>query len=217
MNIAPAPHNAPHTFNSVSLTARDLCLSRGETRLTQGFSLDLKGGDAVLLTGSNGAGKTTLLRALAGFVRPDTGTIKICGDALNVTATDFIAWLGHVDGLKPTETVRQTLQFWTETHGQARSEIMPALKSVDMHRFIDRPTGQLSRGQQRRIGLARVILSARPIWFLDEPAGPLDGAGRECLAAVVAAHRAKGGMVIAATHQQLNWPEAQTIELGAAS
>jgi len=216
MNVAAASNLEKPPFETVSLSVKDLAVSRGETRLMQGFSLSMAGGDALLLTGKNGAGKTTLLRALAGFVRPDAGTLKICDQALADAASDYIAWLGHVDGLKPTETVRQSLQFWADTH-ESRNTLMPALRSVDMHRYIDRPTGHLSRGQQRRIGLARVIASARPVWFLDEPAGPLDAAGRDCLAAVVSDHRARGGLVIAATHQPLDWPDAKTIELGAAS
>ncbi|WP_417488419.1 ABC transporter ATP-binding protein, partial [Maricaulis sp.] len=72
----------------------------------------------------------------------------------------------------------------------------------------------LSRGQQRRCGLARIVLANRPLWLLDEPAGPLDGEGRACLAALVATHRARGGLVIAATHQPLDWPDARSLEMG---
>ena len=80
--------------------------------------------------------------------------------------------------------------------------------------LIDRPAGQLSRGQQRRAGLVRVALANRPLWLLDEPAGPLDGAGRDRLAELVAWHRSRGGGVIAATHQALDWHGAAMLDLG---
>lgn len=196
-------------FPDTNLSVRELGLSRGERRLISGLSLDLNSGDAVFLVGANGAGKTTLLRAIAGFVRPDSGSIGLSGER-----EDVIAWLGHSDGLKPNETLRQALRFWCSQSGQPSKRIMPMLKALDIGHLIDRPAGRLSRGQQRRAGMARVALANRPVWLLDEPAGPLDGDGRACLARLTEWHRARGGIVIAATHQVLDWPDAQTLEVG---
>jgi len=196
-------------FPPLDLTVRDLALSRGEVRLCEALELDLSSGDAVFLVGANGAGKTTLLRAIAGFVRPDAGEIDCGGHA-----EDTVSWLGHSDGLKPNETLRQALRFWCRQSGQSSKAIMPVLKMLEIGHLIDRPAGRLSRGQQRRAGMARVALANRPIWLLDEPAGPLDGDGRACLARLVAWHRGRGGMVVAATHQTLDWPSAKTLELG---
>lgn len=190
-------------------------MSRGDTVLARDLTFELSPGEAVLLTGRNGTGKTSLLRALAGFIEPDAGAITLNDESPANAAPDFMAWLGHADGLKSAETVRAALRFWADLYCEPRTAIMPALRALEVDHLIDRPAARLSRGQQRRCGLARIVLANRPLWLLDEPAGPLDGEGRACLAALVAAHRARGGMVIAATHQPLDWPGAHSLDMGA--
>ncbi|WP_300526979.1 heme ABC exporter ATP-binding protein CcmA [Maricaulis sp.] len=205
------PNLAP--FESLALSVAGLTLSRGDLCLISDLDLRLSGGDAVFLMGANGSGKTTFLHALAGLVRPDQGTIMLGDRPLDLEASEWIGWLGHVDGLKPNETVRETLRFWAGLQGERKPPIMAVLKALDIGHLIDRPTGRLSRGQQRRVAFARVAVANRPLWLLDEPAGPLDQRGRDRLAELVAWHRDRGGIVIAATHQILDWPGAETLEL----
>jgi heme exporter protein A len=203
------------THPATRLSLEGVGLSRGGITLIRDLSLTLVSGQAVFLVGPNGVGKTSLLRAMAGFVEPDAGTIHYGDDAATDAAPDLVGWLGHTDGLKPNEMVRKALYFWAELYHRPRSAVMPILRTLGTDHLIDRACGRLSRGQQRRIALARIALIDRPVWLLDEPAGPLDGKGRERLAALVAAHRERGGIVIAATHQVLDWPDATTLDLGA--
>jgi len=202
------------TFPPLRLGVSGLALSRGDTVLARDLAFELSPGEAVMLTGRNGTGKTSLLRALAGFIEPDAGEITFNDAPPSMAAADTIAWLGHADGLKPGETPRSALRFWADLYGQPRTAIMPALRALEIDHLIDRPAARLSRGQQRRCGLARIVLANRPVWLLDEPAGPLDAEGRACLAALVATHRARGGLVIAATHQPLDWPDARSLDMG---
>lgn len=194
-----------------SLSVSQLTLKRGEFVLREDISFTLNPGDALFLTGRNGSGKTTLLRTLAGFLPQAGGEIALGegGDP-----AELIAWLGHTDGLKPNETLRKSLRFWSGLAGQPGSVIMPVLKALDIGHLIDRPPARLSRGQQRRGAMARLAVMNRPFWLMDEPAGPLDRAGRERLGELVAWHRGRGGIVLAATHQDLDWPGAQRLELG---
>ena len=197
-------------FPPASLTLDAVTVTRGAKTLVRDLSFGLASGDALFLTGANGAGKTTLLRVLAGLYAPDAGLV-----AMTPVGHMGAAWLGHADGLKPGETPRESLAFHLALLGAPGIGINPALAAMGMDALADRPAQRLSRGQKRRAALARVIASNRPVWLLDEPAGPLDGDGRARLADAVAAHRARGGIVVAATHQTLDWPGAQTLEIGA--
>ncbi len=179
--------------------------------LADGVSFALAPGDALVVRGPNGSGKTTLLRLLAGFAPPAAGRLRLWDDTGDLAPEEAIAWVGHADGMRLEETPRGHLRFY------AAREDVAALKALGVTRFAHRPVRTLSAGQRRRAALARAVLSNRPIWLLDEPAAPLDQAGREALAQLVAAHRGRGGVVAAAVHGDLGWSDVQTLSLGAPS
>ena len=199
---------------STDLRADNLTLTRGGRSVLSGLSLTAEPGDAILLTGQNGAGKTTLLRVLCGLMLPEAGQVMWSARAARHSAPLVCAWLGHADGLKPAESVRAALKVSAALFGRGEDAVDAALAAMKMDALDERPCGRLSRGQQRRAAIARVILSGRPVWLLDEPAGPLDTDGRALLAAAVASHRDQGGLVVAATHQVLDWPDAQIVRVG---
>ena len=191
------------------LSCTDLTLDRGGRVLLRGFSVEVAAGEAVVLTGPNGSGKTTLLRALAGLVRPADGEIaRRPGEA-------GIAFLGHADGLKASETVEAMLESWTRLHGEDAdpARLDAVMRKLAVAHLARRECGKLSAGQKRRAALARTVLSNRPIWLLDEPAAPLDTASKGRLAALVADHRARGGLVVASTHLDLGWADVRSMEL----
>ena len=194
------------TASPLAIAAQALTLQRGGRRLVDGLDLAVCAGEAIELVGPNGSGKTTLLRALAGLVRPEAGRVETPGP-------DAIAFSGHADALKPGESVAQALGFWARFHGRAQGEIDAALDAFGAVHLKRRMGERLSAGQRRRVSLARVKLTGRPVWLLDEPAAPLDAAGRNRLAAAVAAHRASGGIVVAATHLGLGWDGARRLDL----
>ena len=157
------------------------------------MSLALPPGAALLLRGPNGSGKTTLLRTVAGL-QP-----AMAGDVAG--ADERIAYAAHADGLKAALTVVENLGFWAAVFGQ--SEIAPALAAFDLAGLAGRRAGQLSAGQKRRLGLARLMVTGRPIWVLDEPTVSLDTASVARFADAVRAHLAGGGMALMATHIDL--------------
>ena len=172
------------------LTASGLGILRGDRVLFEGVSLDVAPGDAVVLRGANGAGKTTMLRVLAGLTRPEVGAVSRDG---------FHHWVGHREGLKPHETPRTHLELWAQAWG-ADADIDTILNEMGLSRPADVAARYLSAGQRRRTALARVLLETRPIWLLDEPFTALDSEGQTRVLSMVAAHRQRGGAVVAAVH-----------------
>lgn len=196
-------------------SATNLLVIRGDRIVLDGVSLELAPGDAVLLLGRNGAGKSTLLRSLAGLRRPDAGTITWNGQDIFAdrdTHATRVAWLSHLDAIKPGLSARENLRFAARTQG---GDIGDALASLNLSDLADLPARMLSAGQKRRLSLARMMLGGRPLWVLDEPTNGLDTASVALLASALAMHRAAGGMVIAATHIDLSLPGARILELGA--
>ncbi len=124
---------------------------------------------------------------------------------------ESIAYAAHADGLKATLTVAENLGFWASVYGTGRIET--ALEQMNLIPLRDRAAQNLSAGQKRRLGLARLLVTGRPIWVLDEPTVSLDAASVALFAAVVRGHLATGGSALMATHIDLGLQEAQVLDL----
>lgn len=185
------------------LAVHDLAVSRGGLRAVEGVSFSLAAGQALILRGPNGIGKTTLLRTIAGLQPATCGRINMAEDA--------VAYAAHADGLKATLTAAENLRFWAAVFGGG--DIQSALQAMDLTALADRPAASLSAGQKRRLGLARLLVSGRPIWVLDEPTVSLDAPSVARFATVIRDHLARGGAALMATHIDLGLAEAQVLDL----
>ena len=184
-----------------ALSAADNCLHINQLSVLRGMVLVISNlshqqvaGDICCLTGPNGAGKSTLLRTIAGRL-PATG-----GD---INCAVPIIYVGHTDGLSGAISGRENLAGWAKINGILATEtaIDSALSSFVTNRFADLPVRVLSRGQRRRLALARLALApADTLWLLDEPNAGLDQASSRILDEIVQKHATAGGMVLAATH-----------------
>jgi heme exporter protein A len=195
------------------LEAQDLACWRGERAVFSGIEFMLPPGGALLLTGANGAGKSTLLRLVAGLVPAEAGRLLWQGeDALadRVAHATRLRYLSHQDALKPSLSARENLAFYARLWGGA---VAPALDSLGLLELADLPARVLSSGQKRRLALARLALAPAPLWLLDEPTVGLDTASVGRLGLLLAAHRAAGGAVMAATHLPLPLPDAKELRL----
>ncbi len=196
------------------LTADGVAVFRGERLVFRDLSVTVPFGGALVLAGPNGSGKSTLLRLLAGLVRPAAGRVLWQdGDAF-ADLTEHarrVAYVGHQDAVKPGLTVAENLRFAAAVRGRP---IGPALASMALQALADLPARMLSAGQKRRLALSRLLLSAAPLWLLDEPTLGLDAAAIERFGGVLAAHRASGGIVVAATHVPLPLDGGAELRLG---
>jgi heme exporter protein A len=184
------------------LELRAVACVRGGRLLFEGLDLRLEPGGAALVAGPNGAGKSSLIRLAAGLLRASAGTVE--RPARAALADEGLA-------LDPKLGLARALGFWSRLDGAGAAEAMAAMGLAGLG---DVPVRMLSTGQRKRAALARVVASGAPLWLLDEPANGLDGDGQARLEGAMAAHRAGGGAVLAASHQPLALPGAARIELG---
>jgi len=187
----------------MELVISDLAVSRGGVPLLAGFSARVPAGGALVLRGPNGCGKTTLLRVLCGLQPAEAGGISV--------PPDMIAYAAHADGIKDTLSVTENLGFWAALHGG--HDIAPAIAAMNLRGLEGRRAGTLSAGQKRRLGLARLLVTGRPVWALDEPTVSLDVASVALFGQVVRRHLAAGGLAVIATHIDLGLPDAAEIDL----
>jgi heme exporter protein A len=187
----------------MNLRVTDLACARGPAQILSGVTFAVASGQALILRGPNGAGKTTLLRTLAGLTPPLAGTIEADPDA--------IAYASHADGLKAALTVEENLTFWASVFGTR--DPAPAIEAFHLAPLLDRRAGEMSAGQKRRLSLARLLVTGRPVWCLDEPTVSLDVENVARFAAAVKTHLAGGGSAVIATHIDLGLPEAETLEI----
>jgi len=189
-----------------SLTAENLALVRGDRTLFEGLSFRVGAGQALAVEGANGAGKSSLLRLIAGFLAPKAGRLILSTQSGEISDPEErstrIGWLGHHDGLKPQLTAREQLDFFARLY-RSVSDPAAVLEDVGLKRQALLPCRFLSAGQKRRLALARLLVSGRSLWLLDEPFAALDIAGQDLVTRLMVLHCAAGGIVIAASHDPL--------------
>ncbi|MEM9425764.1 MAG: heme ABC exporter ATP-binding protein CcmA [Pseudomonadota bacterium] len=186
------------------LSLTSVACMRGGLTVLQDVTFTLGAGQATILRGPNGSGKTTLLRTIAGLQPSSEGQVS--------AAPESIAYAAHADGIKGPLTVAENLEFWAGLFGT--SGIDAALTGFDLVALRHRRAQALSAGQKRRLGLARLLVTGRPIWALDEPTVSLDKAAVALFAGVVEAHLAEGGAALIATHIDLGL-KAETLDISA--
>lgn len=190
------------------LTAENLALRRGERLLFQQIGFTLSPGELLLLRGPNGAGKSSLLGVLSGLLQPTDGKVEWASEAPPHV-------LGHLSGVKTRLTLAENLDFWASVNGRTGIAVGAALETVGLGGLDGIEAGHLSAGQTRRLGLARLLVTDRLVWLLDEPTASLDARGDGLVAGLIAQRLATGGAVMAATHHDIAGVTG-TLMLGAA-
>ena len=194
------------------LQAVALSCSRGERRLFSDVSVMVKPGTLLTVVGENGSGKTSLLRMLCSLLSPDRGAILWQGEDICQLKELYCAqltYIGHLNGIKDDLTPVENLTVSACLAGDESSGalVQDALEAVGLRRSVHLlPTRVLSQGQKRRVALARLWLSTRPLWLLDEPFTSLDAVATSYVTQRLQSHLRHGGMVVVATHQEVAFP-----------
>ncbi|HEY4201229.1 MAG TPA: heme ABC exporter ATP-binding protein CcmA [Devosiaceae bacterium] len=200
-----------------TIDVADLACQRGDRLLFANLNFSVAPGEALLLRGPNGVGKTSLIRILSGLLRPETGTVTIGGGGEEDRPAAAMHVLGHLSAVKARLTVEENLKFWSTLNGAER-DLHDVLAVVGLAAIADLDAGHLSAGQTRRLALARLLASPRPIWLMDEPTSALDAQGDRLVARLIDEHLDQGGLVVAATHLDIGLnasARVKTLTLGA--
>ena len=184
------------------LSAADVSIERGERRLLQGVDLSVASGQVWQVLGANGVGKSSLLRALAGLAR--------FGVEGSIARFEHLLYLAHAPAIKGALSPLENLRCHPACDiTSTPAQIAIALDAVQLSGFEDQPVGSLSAGQQRRVALARLLLTDARLWLLDEPFTALDGGGCDWLEECIRGHVSTGGAVVFTSHQPSRFSELQ--------
>jgi ABC-2 type transport system ATP-binding protein len=189
------------------ITARDLTYEYANKRALDGVSFDLEPGSITALVGHNGAGKTTLLRCIAALEEPFSGHLQVGG--LDVAQHPrqvhrLVGYLSDTFGLYASLTVQQCLEDAARLHklspSQAQQRITQLAEQLELHPWLDKPAGDLSRGWRQKVGIARALLHQPRLLLLDEPASGLDPDARLRLSALFTQLRQDGMTLVVSSH-----------------
>jgi heme exporter protein A len=194
------------------LLADKLACVRGGRIIFENVSFTVAAGETLAVVGRNGAGKSSLLRLVAGLVPRSAGRLALEGGS-DLGIGEHVHYCGHADALKPALTVLENLAFWQSYLGDLWRDPLDALEMLAIEHLADMPASYLSAGQKRRLALARLLVSRRPIWILDEPTAALDRSSQSVLAGLMQEHLNSGGLILAATHGDLGFEPARTLEM----
>lgn len=189
-----------------ALSLDEVSVSFGEARALSSLSMQVAEGEVYALLGPNGAGKTTTLNLVLGFLKPDTGTIRV-GDVDAVadptTARARVAYLPETVMLHPSLNAVENLQYFALLAGRkvtpdtARSLLSEAGLQEEAH---DRRAAGFSKGMRQKVGVAIALAKEARVLLLDEPTSGLDASAANDLSELIRAASARGSAVLMATH-----------------
>lgn len=204
------------------LRVRGLECTRAGKRIFGGLDLDASPGEVLQVRGANGSGKSSLLRMLCGLLPPSQGEMHWCGRRVRCGDAELagdLAYMGHSGGMNGELTVLENLRFSLDMAKEqtSQSRCLEVLAQLRLDAHAHQPARRLSQGQRRRLSMARVLLSKRALWLLDEPCAGLDAQGEDSVHASLTEHARSGGVAIVTTHRDLELTSscARTLDLDA--
>lgn len=196
------------------IRVRGLHKAFGTNKVLQGFDLDVRRGENVMVLGKSGSGKSVLIKCIVGLLVPDAGSINILGQdvlSLDHEALDRlrvkIGFLFQSSALYDSMTVRENLEFPLRRHWFTQSQadrdtlVTEALENVGLEYTTEMYPSELSGGMRRRIGLARTLILRPEIVLYDEPTTGLDPVtGKEIVELILRLQRKYGTSSVIISH-----------------
>jgi heme exporter protein A len=198
------------------IQAQDLSFERSGRIIFSSLNLSLEEGQIIFIKGKNGSGKTSLLRCLAGFTPTTSGKILWYGNEVLpafYSEEPLVAWLGHLDAIKGSLTVKENLLFFSKIWSVKSNTFNKCIKKLSFEKFMNFPASWLSAGEKRRLSLIRLSFCPAKVWILDEPSTFLDSDNREILIDIMNTHLKNKGAIVCATHDSLKISNALELTL----
>lgn len=186
------------------LEVKDLRKKLGKREIIKGVSFSVEEGEIFGFLGPNGAGKTTTIRMLVGLIKPDSGSIAICGHDLQKDSVEALRSVGAVvenPELYKYLSGRENLMQIARMRKISVEDVQNTIKLVGLENRIDDKVRKYSLGMKQRLGLAASLLSSPKLLILDEPTNGLDPSGILDFREVVKnAARERGMGVLVSSH-----------------
>lgn len=187
------------------LTLNKFHVSVSDYQILDDISLSLLPGSIANLYGPNGIGKTTILKKLASLTHIEEQ--QLFYNEVDITKAlgeyrSFVSYVGHENALLEDRNVLENLSFWAKIYNMEEA-VNAALKCFGLEKYILYPVKDLSKGWQRKVSLAKLLLSYSPVWIIDEPFANLDTSSKNNFTNVLKGKANQGGIVIIATHDKI--------------
>jgi heme exporter protein A len=167
-------------------------------------SISYNDGDIGIIMGPNGCGKTTLIRSICGIQGLDEGQVSL--DKIDIkhhdnNYMDKIIYIGHKNSLNNDFSVYENLEYLSAFDSSSKiNKINEAMKYFDIYKYRNYMASEISEGNKKKASLARLLISQKKVWILDEPLSYLDDTAVNIFTNLVLNHQKKGGITIASTH-----------------
>jgi heme exporter protein A len=189
--------------NSIGIAFESVEKRFGSLVALMNVSLEIRGGEFVVLLGANGAGKTTLLRMAAQLMQPTSGNVALTGTgSKSEDARRFIGFVGHSTFLYDEMSAEENLNLFAQLYGLdgARTRVANALAACGLSSRAGSLVRTFSRGMRQRLAIARALLHDPRLLLLDEPAAGLDRQGLAWFGSVLERLRSEGCTIVMSTH-----------------
>ena len=194
-------------LNKIEISVNSATCYKNNNLIFEDINIELKNGDFMLIIGPNGCGKTTLIKSLCGIQKLEFGNILINNLDIHSKNSEYIEniiYLGHKNSLNNDLSVQENLEYLSVFDSSVGSnnfdKIKNAMDYFNIYKYKDYMISDLSEGNRKRTSLARLVLSKKKIWLLDEPLSFLDNNILDSFVSLIKRHQANDGIIIVSTH-----------------